>query len=228
MKRLIFIPGLGEEAFIFDKIHPRLPGEKVIVDNWALIDGDSRPALTARVYARELADRYAITSQDVVIGHSMGGWIALHLKQLTGCRIVQIASWTDQRKVNRPVENLKLIYWLVEWGLYFNRWVLRRMIRKYYRNKPSEAIFSTVFRRLMQGSREGAANQLRLIFNPVAEPLQVAPDLRIHARGDHLVRFPDEAFLEVPGDHFTLYTQPEAVYGPVAAFLAQPAEVAHS
>jgi hypothetical protein len=102
------------------------------------------------------------------------------------------------------------------------------MIRKYYRNKPSEAIFSSVFRRLMQGSREGAANQLRIVFNAVDEPLQVTPDLRIHARGDRLVRFPDEVCLEVPGDHFTLYTQPEAVYGPIAAFLAQQIEVAHS
>jgi hypothetical protein len=35
--RIFFIPGFGEEGFIFDKIQTNIPGEKVFIDNWALL-----------------------------------------------------------------------------------------------------------------------------------------------------------------------------------------------
>ena len=62
-------------------------------------------------------------------------------------------------------------------------------------------------------------NQLRLNFMPVPEKVTVVPDLRIHALADLLILSPREPFHEVTGDHFTLYTHPQMVYEPIAAFL---------
>lgn len=221
--RLFFIPGFGEDASIFDKITPHLPGEKVFLDPWLLAGDQARPGLTALEYARELTARFGISRQDAVIGHSTGGWVALHIKHLVGCPVVQIASWTDPRKVVTPVSNRHAIYWFVRNGLYFTPFMLRLLVWLGYRNKPSEEIFSAVFRRLIAGNKDNVVNQLRLIFNPVEEAVTAAPDLRIHARADSIVRYPDEPALEVPGDHFTLYTHPEKVYRPIAAFLRERA-----
>jgi pimeloyl-ACP methyl ester carboxylesterase len=222
--RLFFVPGFGEEESIFEKVAPHIPGEKTFLNPWLLAGNQPRPGLNALVYARELSGRFGITKNDVVIGHSTGGWVALHLKHLTGCTAVQIASWTDPGKVIRPVPNRRLIYWASDSGLYFNSFVKRLIVQLRYRNKPSREIFSRVFTRLSEGNKHNVTNQLRLIFNPVPEAVTVQPDLRIHARADSIIRFPDEPVVEVPGDHFTLYTHPEKVYRPVLSLLQ---ELAH-
>lgn len=219
--RLIFIPGYGEYGSIFDKIHPHLAGEKVFLDNWALLGDQQRPELTVLRYAREIIARYGITKEDVIIGHSMGGWIAFHIKHLVGCPIIQISSWTDGRKVVRGLKNRHLIYWLVNNGFIYNSLMKRFVVWKEYRNKPSRSVFSSVLDNFIRGSKNNVVNQLRVIFNPVNEKILVSPDLRIHARADIIIRFPDEPTIEVPGDHFSLYIYPEKVYQPILDFLSQ-------
>lgn len=219
--RLIFIPGFGEEPSIFDRIHPHIQGEKVFLNNWVLLGDNPRPGLNALQYASELVERFDIKRDDLIIGHSMGGWIAFHIKHLVQCPVIQIGSWTDGRKVVRPVKSRRLVYWLVKRGLYFNSFVKRYMVKKYYQGKPSAGIFSSVFENLIQGNKENVVNQLRIIFNPVSEAVKVNPDLRIHARRDNIVRYPNDPTHEVHGDHFTLYTQPEEVYQPIVAFLQE-------
>ncbi|MBD0254741.1 MAG: alpha/beta hydrolase [Cytophagales bacterium] len=218
--RLFFIPGFGEIPSIFDRIAPHLPGEKVFVDNWQLVGDRPRPDLTALSYARELTGRFGITTADVVIGHSMGGWIGLHLKHLTGCAVVQIGSWSAPAKVIRPVSNLKLVYWAVRRGLYFNRLVRRLLLGYNYRGKSSATVFGEVFGNLIRGDKHNVINQLRIIYSPVPEGFAAQPDLRLHARADTIIRYPDEPALEVPGDHFNLHTHPQEVYEPILAFLA--------
>lgn len=90
--RLIFIPGFGEDPSIFDRIHPHVKGEKIFLNNWVLLGDHPRSELNALLYARELADRFDIKRDDVIIGHSMGGWIAYHIKHLVRCPIIQIGS----------------------------------------------------------------------------------------------------------------------------------------
>jgi hypothetical protein len=221
--RVFFIPGFGEDEFIFDKIAPHITGEKVFLNPWLLVGDWPRPDLTALSYARELTGRFGITRRDVVIGHSTGGWVALHIKHLVGCPVVQIASWTDPGKVIAPVSNHRLVYWFVGKGLYFTPFMQRLLVWRSYRNKPSRQVFSAIFRRLVEGNRENVVNQLRLIFNPVGEAVTAEPDLRIHARADTIIRYPDGPIVEVPGDHFTLFTHPEKVYQPIVAFLQERA-----
>ena len=167
--RLIFIPGFGETQRIFSRIAPQLPGEHLFIENSDLLGNGPMPSITAIGYARMLIDQHHITSADWVIGHSMGGWIAYAIKHLTGCSIVQIASWTDPAKVILPVKNPAVIYWLIRKGWYlnqFNKWLLLRLA---YQHKPSAQIFGEVFQHLIDSPAEYVINQLRVILNPLEE-----------------------------------------------------------
>lgn len=175
--------------------------------------------LTALLYAQYLTKYLDLEKEDVIIGHSMGGWVALHVKHLVGCCIVQISSWTDSRKIiNVPVVR-HLMYWLAKRGIDFNSFVLRILVWLHYNNKPSCKIFIATFERLRTGNKKIAAKQLMVIFNSVKEAVTVTADLRIHAKGDRIVNSPDQDFYAVPGDHFSVYTYPEAVYKPIVEFL---------
>lgn len=217
--RLIFLTGFGEDAFIFDRLHPLLPGDKEFLSLWKLLPDQAMPELNALRFAEDLVRRCHIKPQDVVIGHSTGGWVALLIKQLVQCSVVQISSWTDVRKVVAPVSNRRLLYFLAQTPLIFNHAVLRWLLKTAYRNKPSAPVFQRVFTRLIEGNRQNRTNQLRLIFNPVPKPITTKPDLVIHARKDPIVRFPDGQVQEVPGDHFSLYTFPAEVAKPIHKFL---------
>jgi hypothetical protein len=217
--KLFFIPGFGEDETIFDKIIAFIPGEKELLNNWILLGNEPGKHLNALQYAKELIERFQIKKEDVVIGHSLGGWVAFHIKHLVNCRIIQIASWTDDKKVVKLVSNAELIYWLIRRGWYFNPIVENLIIRLQYRNKPSLEIFRSIFEKLKNGNKENVINQLRVIFNPVKETITATPDLRIHSKADNVVLYPDQPFHEVPGDHFILYTHPEQVYKSIISFL---------
>jgi hypothetical protein len=218
--RLIFITGLGEDETIFQNLKDRLPGEKLFLSLWNLVPQVSKKHINATEIAKQIIAEYGVRKEDVVIGHSTGGWVALHIKNIIDCTIVQIASWYDGSKVIKPVSNPDVIYFAVKSGLYFNPLVLRWR-NTYFTNNPSKEIFNVVFRRLMKGPKGAIINQLRLIFNPAPVPLRVKPDLSIHARNDQIIRYPDDPFAEVPGDHFSLHTYPVEVATPILALLEQ-------
>ena len=213
--RIILIPGFGEDESIFEKIQDKLPDEKLSLSLWNLLANKSVKTLNAGIFARDLTERFQISKTDLVIGHSTGGWVALHIKNIVGCPIVQIASWTDERKVITPFTNRHIIYFTAQTGLFLNDFMLRRTVKKYYQDKPSKDIFEAIFTKLKNGNRANVINQLRLIFNPYSGKVSVQPDLRIHARKDRVIRFPDGPVYEVDGDHFSLYTYPEQVYPPI-------------
>ena len=219
--RILFIHGFGEDEAIFSKITPAIAGEHVLLNVWNLLGNEPRPDINVLDFSKEIVDKYAITKEDVIIGHSMGGWIAYHIKQITGSPIIQIASWTHFDRVILPISKPSIIYWSVRNGLFFNRFQKGLYTLLGYRNKPSKAIFRTTFDRLIKGNKENAINQLRLILTPVPEQAIIEPDLRIHARKDIVIRPPREPFHLVSGDHFTLYTSPQEVYEPIVAFLKQ-------
>jgi hypothetical protein len=219
--RTIFIPGFGENISIFDSISQHIEGEKIFVDNWLLLKTISKKKFSAEVYAQHLVRHYNIKEADVVVGHSMGGWVALHIKQLVGCKIVQIASWTNRRKVIGFPVFAPVVYLLAQTPLVFNRFNKQILINLYYKNKPSQKIFSSVVDNLIYGNKSIVVKQLKIILKSVDKPITVKPDMRIHARADRLVKFPDEAFIIVPGDHFTLVTHPGTVYKPIIDFIKQ-------
>lgn len=217
--RIIFICGFGEDELMFSKIIPFIPGDKVVLNSWHLMGDKPVPEIDALKLATALVQQYCITNKDVVIGHSMGGWIGYYIKHITHCWLIQIASWTNGDKVVLPISNPSLIYWAVKKDLYFNGFVKWLALQLYYKHIPSKEIFSYVYGLLIKGNNHNINNQLRVILTPVTERLTVRPDLRIHSKEDNIIRHPDEPFHPVTGDHFTLYTYPEEVYKPILRFL---------
>lgn len=211
MKRLILIHGYVEDPTIFDALVPLLPSTNIVrisvedeFDRWPV-----KTPVNAYALAQFLATAYAITADDVVIGHSMGGWVAINLKAVTGATAIQIASYTDQRKPVSPIYNLAVIGFLANTGLMQSKLALT-YVKKKYPFDESRALNYTFLDRLSVMRRAYISWQMSVLFAPVP-PLTVSPDLRIHTRTDNIVTPPDEPYTLVPGDHFCLVFHPVEV-----------------
>jgi len=217
--RIIFIPGFGEDEFIFSRIAPLFDGDKLLLNSWKLLGNEPRDNFNALKFAEEFISKYHITGRDILIGHSMGGWIAYHVKHLINCPIIHVASMTNTDRIIPPVFNHPVAYWLIKKDLVFNsftQWLSATIV---YNNRNSKGIFLYIVDLLKKGNKENVINQLKVVLNPVNEVITEQPDLRIHSKGDTILKPPREPYYEVTGDHFTLYTHPKEVYLPIADFL---------
>ncbi len=149
----------------------------------------------------------------------MGGWIAVHIKQLTGAKAIQLASWTDQRKINFPVRNLSVLKFLLNSRLVQSQSMLD-FNRKRYPFPASLSLFTRLLEGTKQMSRPYLYQQFQTLFAQ-APLLTTQPDLRIHARLDNIVFPPSEPFIEVPGDHFSLVFHAKQVAEPIKQVLAE-------
>jgi pimeloyl-ACP methyl ester carboxylesterase len=217
MKRLLLLPGYLEDGTIFDTLRPLLPPAPVEVIELvpALTRWQPRGPVSAATLAQYLAKRHAIGPADMVVGHSMGGWIAAHIKAETGAAAVLLSSFTDQRKVVAASRNPLLLRLYAYLGLGRSRWLRARATRQ-YQFEESRALYTQVADGLVHISRRHVHRQLQVLFVPVP-PLTVEPELRVHARADNVVLPPDEPFLEIAGDHFAHFYHP----APVAAAISR-------
>lgn len=217
MKRLLLLPGYLEDGTIFDTLRPLLPPAQVEVIELvpALAQWRPKGPSSAVTLAQHLAHLHSIGPDDVVVGHSMGGWIAAHIKAETGATAVLLSSFTDQGKVVAASRNpllLGLYAWL---GVGRNRW-LRERAKRQYQFEESRALYAELADGVVHISRRHVHRQLQVLFAPVPT-LAIQPELRVHALADNVVRPPDEPFLEIPGDHFAHYYHP----APVAAAIRE-------
>ncbi|MGI4864247.1 MAG: alpha/beta fold hydrolase [Janthinobacterium lividum] len=212
MKRLLLLPGYLEDSTIFDTLRPLLPptAEVLAIElepefaRW-----QPTGPVNAVTFARHLARRCAIGPEDMLIGHSMGGWIAAHLKAQTGAPAVLLSSFTDQRKVVARARS-PLLLALYAWsGVGRGRWLRERAKRQYLFDESRE-LYGHLADSMARHPRRYVHRQLQVLFAPVP-PLAVQPELRIHALADNVVRPPDEPFVMIPGDHFAHYYHPELV-----------------
>ena len=217
MKRLLLLPGYLEDATIFDTLRPLLPPTtEVLAIELEPEFAQWRPVgvVNAVTFARHLVQRYAIGPADVLIGHSMGGWLAAHIKAQAGATAVLLSSFTDPRKVVARARN-PLLLALYAWsGVGRSRW-LRARAKRTYRFDESRALYDQLADGMARHPRRYVHRQLQVLFAPVP-PLAVAPELRVHARADNVVLPPDEPFVEIPGDHFAHYYYPELVAAAIA------------
>lgn len=217
--RIFLIHGYVEDPTIFDKLVPLLPPTDCVRINLADEFGRWQPTgpINVQLLAQYLTNHYSITAEDVVIGHSMGGWTAIHIKQVSGAAAVQLASFTNQKKILFPTDSLTILRLLVGSGVTQSR-ALNNYFKKQYPFAESRELYNHLIDGSMRMTRRYIWQQIQTLFAKVP-PLTVQPNLRIHARRDTIVGIPDEAFVEVPGDHFSLFFHPELVAAPIRTLL---------
>lgn len=219
MTRIFLIHGYVEDSTIFDQLVPLLPPADYVRIDLAdeFLQWQPKGPINVQLLAQYLAEHYHITASDVVIGHSMGGWVAINIKQLTGATAIQLASWTDPKKINFPIRNLSILKFILNTGLMQSRFVLD-VNRKRYPLSESSDLYTRLLEGTVRMSRPYMYQQHQTLFALVPPPT-VQPDLRIHARRDNIVFPPSESFTEVPGDHFSLVFYPELVAEPIRKLL---------
>jgi triacylglycerol esterase/lipase EstA (alpha/beta hydrolase family) len=210
--KLIFIHGFVEDSTIFNEIRKTITtGEQIALnlnDDFAAWH-DAPEDMNVQKLALHLIQKYKITAQDTVIGHSMGGWIASYIKQNVGSKAILLGSFTDQTKILSPLRNLTLIKYFIRWGIMQGS-VVVSYLKKIHPYSETRQLYNGLIDGLAVMNKNHLYQQSQVLFAKVP-PLTITPDLRIHARKDSIVKFPDEDFIEVPGDHFSLVFHPQEV-----------------
>ena len=224
--RLIYIHGYVEDPSIFDNLAPLLPADNVLKlnlqDEFVRWNPDDQTVNVSSL-AAYLIKTYQVTAADVVIGHSMGGYIAANLKAQTGCGAVLISSYTDPAKIVTFTRNVRLLRYLVKWGLVQSNALASTALKKYPFDQ-SRVLHKSLVGNMVAQPKRFIYQQLRILMaKPDVPP---APsDVRIHTRPDNVLRFPDEPYHETPGDHFNLVYHPEEVAAPILVYLATRASL---
>lgn len=218
--KLLFIHGFVEDHTIFNKVRMSITqGEQIAIDlEKVLAEWHDAPVdLDVQKMASYLIEKYKITAQDCVIGHSMGGWIASYMKEEIGCKAILVASLTDQKKLITPLTNPTLIKYLIKYEI-FQSSIMEWFLKKDYKFQESKQLFDGLIDGLVKLDKKILYQQFQILFTKV-KPLTITPDLRIHARKDNIVRFPEEQFVEVSGDHFSLIYHTQQVVDAIQTVL---------
>lgn len=221
MKRILLLHGYTEAGAIFDTLRPLLPpAAEVVVPELETELAQWPPAarLTVATVARELAARYRIGPADLLIGHSMGGWLAAYIKEHTGATAILLSGFTNQAKIVARIRTPWVLNLAARSGLLQSRYAAWHSRRRYQFDE-SRTLHAQLVGRMPQLGRGYLQQQLQLLFAPVP-PLTTAPELRLHARRDHIIRPPDEPYVELPGDHFAHYFYPQLVVDAIQPFLS--------
>jgi hypothetical protein len=219
--KILFIHGFVENRTIFDELRKYLTeGEQIALNleeefaAWKNVPTE----MNVVKLASHLIGKYNINSEDVVIGHSMGGWIATHIKQITACKAILLASFTNQSKITLPINNLWTLKFLVNSGLLQSNLAID-YFKKAYPFAETKPLHDSLLDFLAICDKTYLMQQLEVLFGKV-DSLTVEPDLRIHAKKDNIVRYPDEAYHEVSGDHFSLIFHTQEVISVISKQLS--------
>lgn len=218
-KRLLFIHGNLDVPTSFETLLPLLPlyATRCIDLEDDFNAWDAAIPVTVKAVAERVAQAYRIGPDDILIGHSMGGWIAAHVKELTGATVIQLSSWTDPRKVKAPIRQLGLIRTIVNSGIVQHP-VCIGVAKRLYPFQQSRARIQAALDRVQHMNPAYMIWQYELIFTAVP-PLTTLPDLRIHDPRDRVISPPDEPFINVPGRHKIHATNAPGVAEAIVAFL---------
>jgi hypothetical protein len=218
--KLLFIHGFVEDHTIFNELRKSITqGEQIALDlEIELANWEGAPVnLDVQKMASHLIMKYEITAQDCVIGHSMGGWIASYMKEECGCKAILLASLTDQKKLITPLTNPTLIKYLIKFGI-FQSSFMDSFLKKDYKFQESKKLYDGLIDGLIKMDKKILFQQCQILFEKV-KPLTITPNLRVHARKDNIVQFPDEDFIEVSGDHFSLIYHTQQVVSAIQKVL---------
>lgn len=217
-QRLLLLPGFGEDERIFRNVINYFGAYDVeVLDYSDVLPFFSYKSIQLQSFIEAIIKSYDISAKDILIGHSLGGFIAHHIRQRVGCPICMHSSFTDPAKIKVLIGNKFLIKKTIRNGL-FRSSMFKKGARLLHSADASKEDMEHVLEKL---GNYGSANILKLVYlffnrkkrflnwlrsNPDYDFL---PNLIIHPKSDNIVNPPDEDYFEVNGNHFSISTHPQ-------------------
>jgi alpha-beta hydrolase superfamily lysophospholipase len=220
-RRIILLPGFGEDRRIFRTIMPYFENyNTLIIDYQDLLPNFTIYNIRLEKFVKKLIRTYRITSNDILIGHSMGGYLAHYIRQRVGCEVCLHSSFTNPKKIKVIVHNKSLMGLTIKNGL-TNTILFKAITRWKYKDKPSKEEIEHIMALLHDYGSHDVWKMMLLFFKRKTRFMNwlrstpeydLAPSLIIHPEGDKVVAAPDLEYESVPGDHFSIVTYPELTF----------------
>lgn len=212
-QRLILLPGFGEDERIFRHLIPHLERyELLVMDYRAVLPSLSTAKFNLSRFTKKLIAHYKVTKKDILIGHSLGGFIAHNIRQYVGCSICMHSSFTEPSKIKPLVHNQFLVKKTIMRGL-FTSALFKGTARFLFRNTPSQQDLEYVIETLKEYGNENILKLTLLFFKRKKRLLNwlrstpaydLPPNLILHPMQDNILAAPDEQHIKIPGDHFSI------------------------
>ncbi len=218
-RRILLLHGFGDDERSYEVLIPQLPEtlQPEYVDYYTLCDDLPLKEVTAASYARRIIEKHQVTSDDILLGHSMGGYIAHAIRQQVDAPCVFIGSFSDPKKVRYPV----MYFWLIRLAIFlgfFTTWFLRLGGWLKYRNAEGNEEATISAEALGRQTRHSLYRLLRTFFVDPPPPTPV-PELAFHGTEDDVVAPPDFVHLAMAGNHFINRTRVEIIVAHLSAWL---------
>ncbi len=206
MKRILFFPGFLEDGRTFEPLMPFFQGKYLIemVHYRSLLDDieTNKPHITD--FAQDIVVEHRITTEDILIGHSFGGWVIAHIQSKMAIKGILLSSFTQNDKViGGKLGFTKLGHWIIRKGI-FKSWLFHFLGNLRYRNSKAKPAVEHCFEIATKWADIYHLKVIQLIGNqPDAKP--ILPPLRIHNNTDEVIRPPKENYISLGGHHFVHY-----------------------
>lgn len=219
-KRLLLLPGFGEDTFCFNELIPFFKNYEIIhIDYRKSLDKFFFPVITCKQFSKRLIEQYNITENDKLIGHSMGGYFAFQIRELIGAEICMIASFNDPGKVLHLLPAFPRITQLAAiTGL-----VKSPVLKKYLLKKIKDENYKNVQIEVMNNFKTFTNMQLALMTEMDYEnkiESSLPNPLRLHDSKDRIVAPPDEEYIQIEGGHFCQHLYAKETFAAMKEFLA--------
>lgn len=202
-QRILFLPGFGEDAFIFSALRKYFTDYTIVDVNYRKsLDVFSTSEIDVWKMSKTLIDAYQITEADILLGHSMGGYFSFVIRELISCQIIMLASFNDPNKVRRVIYNKTFNLSLAKLGFLNKTW-FQNYLLKPSKGKYFEKEVTQVVRNFNSFSKSQLTKMMKLSFGEKIHSEHENP-VRIHAKNDTVVRPPDEKYFECTLGHFCL------------------------
>ena len=207
---MYFLPGFGEDSFVFDDLKKYFPHYQIIDVNYrASLDKISFATINVGFFCKQLIQEYGITKDDILIGHSMGGYFSFVIREIVLCQIVMLASFSNPNKIVRLVRKQWVNVAMAKMG-FLRKTFFQNLLLKASKGKYFEQEVEKVIRNLSNFSTAQISKMMKLSFGKPVQTVLENP-LRIHAENDVIVRPPDEPYELCTLGHFCLILETEII-----------------
>lgn len=227
-RRIILLPGYGEDERIFRHLEATLASYRYVIVDYKRILPHFKPSnIKLERFIKRLIFTYCITERDILIGHSLGGYLAHHIRQVTGCEACLHSSFVHPSKIKILLRSQAIIKHTVGRGV-LNTPLAKAITQWRYQNQPSAQEIDQVMHLLDEYGPEDVLKLTLLFFRRRKRTLgwlrstpayALPPSLIIHPASDRVVAAPDLPHHSIPGDHFSIVTHPAPSIALIHAWL---------